>query len=74
MQPAAKKQKRSGRTFDPNAPKRPANAFLIFCGLEKDNVRREMQESNTKPEGAEHQNLTKALAAKWRAMNEVDKK
>lgn len=51
---------------DPNLPKRPTNAYLIFCDMEKDRIRLELEEKNP---GAVSE-LSKAITEAWNNLNE----
>lgn len=53
------------RLKDPNLPKRPTNAYLLFCELEKDNVRKEMDE---KYPGVTT-DMSKALTETWKNLD-----
>jgi non-histone protein 10 len=69
--PAPKKKK---QPVDPNAPKRPANAFMLFCQLQREQVMKERQlrrESGIQDE--ETGNLTKELAARWKSLEKEEK-
>ncbi|KAJ1957431.1 non-histone protein, partial [Dipsacomyces acuminosporus] len=46
---------------DPNAPKRPANAFVLFCQAERPNIKN----AGTELSSSE---LTRAMGAKWKAL------
>ncbi|ODQ64048.1 hypothetical protein NADFUDRAFT_43684 [Nadsonia fulvescens var. elongata DSM 6958] len=73
QQPVATATARGKRNIpprDPNMPKRPQNAYIIFCDLERDRVRAEME----KQQPGESFDLTKAMAETWREMNDNDKK
>ncbi|OLL25414.1 Non-histone protein 10 [Neolecta irregularis DAH-3] len=52
---------------DPHAPKRPANAFLKFCDLERERVRSEN-------EGVEGFEMTKAMGVAWQNLDEEGRK
>jgi hypothetical protein len=66
------------KLLDPNAPKRPANAFILFCELQRMCIKEERRLINKKAPGSELDlqlsNLTKALGARWRQLSEVDRK
>ncbi|KAJ2080804.1 non-histone protein [Coemansia sp. RSA 988] len=51
---------------DPNAPKRPANAFVLYCQVERPNIK----SAGTELSSSE---LTRAMGVKWRNLSE-DKK
>ncbi|EDO18070.1 hypothetical protein Kpol_1045p57 [Vanderwaltozyma polyspora DSM 70294] len=57
----SKSQKAKDR--DPNLPKRPTNAYLLFCEVNKEKIR----QSGT-------QDVTKALAEAWKNLSEEDRK
>ncbi|XP_071943826.1 uncharacterized protein [Antedon mediterranea] len=48
---------------DPNAPKKPANAYLMFCQQARAPVQEEHQ--NLDKDDISHQELTKELAKRW---------
>ena len=56
------------REKDPNAPKRPANAFFMYCQLMRDQIRDELAGEATLS------NRTKLLGQKWKAMTNEEKK
>lgn len=60
---------------DPNAPKRPANAFFQFCQEQRPVVMEQIN-SQLKPGEPEptKQELTRQLASKWRSLSNQDKK
>ncbi|KAJ3345441.1 hypothetical protein HDU91_007355, partial [Kappamyces sp. JEL0680] len=73
----AKKKKRA-KLLDPNAPKRSANAFLMFSDLQR-NMFREQRRILAKRDPHSEllpslNNITKALGAKWKALDEEDRK
>ncbi|KAJ9075948.1 non-histone protein, variant 2 [Entomophthora muscae] len=51
---------------DPNAPKRPANAFFMFCQLERGKLRESNQEASLSE-------LTKILGLRWKDMSKEEK-
>ena len=54
---------------DPNAPKKPANAFFMYCQQQR-NV---MQDDQKDPSIGHHE-LTKSLAKEWNNLATDDKK
>lgn len=56
-------------TRDPNLPKRPQNAYIIFCDMEKTNVKKELETSNN----GHPVDLTKAMAEKWHTLSDLDR-
>lgn len=54
---------------DPDLPKRPTNAYLIFCELEKERVRTKLEEKGTPAPG----DLGKALIEEWGRLTMDDK-
>ena len=58
---------------DPNAPKKPANAFLMFCQHDRLSVLEEYSKKNPHGEMS-HQDLTKELAKKWNDLTAEEKK
>ncbi|KAK9474815.1 uncharacterized protein V1510DRAFT_428162 [Dipodascopsis tothii] len=65
---AAKKRQHVQR--DPNAPKRPQNAYIIFCDHEKERVRATIEKSQP----GEAFDLTKAMAEAWRDLGDDGRK
>lgn len=57
---------------DPNAPKKPANAFLMFCQTQRSSVQEEYLKEH-KEEIAHHE-LTKSLAQQWNALVPEEKR
>lgn len=55
---------------DPKLPKRPQNAYILFCEREKENVKRELELSNKNGQF----DLTKAMAEKWHELPSEEKK
>lgn len=51
---------------DPNAPKRPANAFFMFCQLERGKLKETNQEASLSE-------LTKILGVRWNDMSKEEK-
>lgn len=51
---------------DPNAPKRPANAFFMFCQLERGKLRESHQDASLSE-------LTKMLGLQWKDMSAEEK-
>ncbi|KAK9367453.1 hypothetical protein V1509DRAFT_626694 [Lipomyces kononenkoae] len=64
----AKKKHHTQR--DPNAPKRPQNAYIIFCDHEKERVRAQLEISQP----GETFDLTKAMAEAWRDLGDEGRK
>ncbi|KAK9245021.1 hypothetical protein V1506DRAFT_554268 [Lipomyces tetrasporus] len=64
----AKKKHHTQR--DPNAPKRPQNAYIIFCDHEKERVRAQLEQSQP----GETFDLTKAMAEAWRDLGDDGRK
>ncbi|AQZ17652.1 NHP10 (YDL002C) [Zygosaccharomyces parabailii] len=57
----SKRQKAKDR--DPNMPKRPTNAYLLFCEMNKEKVRQQGS-----------QDVSKDLTEAWKNLNEQDRK
>lgn len=55
---------------DPNLPKRPTNAYLMFCDREKDRVRAELEKENP---GKPVTELTRVLTDMWKALDDPAK-
>lgn len=72
-----KKKSRDGmkadKEKDPNAPKKPANAFLMFCQEKRLSASQANKIENRKPEMS-HADLTKQLAKQWNDLEEKQKK
>lgn len=60
-EPAATKTKRAHAPRDPNLPRRPQNAYIIFCELEKEAVKAKMERERP---GLPY-DLTKAMSDAW---------
>lgn len=56
---------------DPNLPKRPTNSYLIFCEMEKDNIKQRLEAEN--PPGTVY-DMSKVLTETWKGLSEEDKK
>lgn len=69
--PASNTTARSKRSQprDPSLPKRPQNAYIIFCDLEKERVKREVEEANS----GHPFDLTKAMAEKWHELADPER-
>ncbi|KAK9458202.1 hypothetical protein V1511DRAFT_508293 [Dipodascopsis uninucleata] len=63
-------KKKSQPPRDPNAPKRPQNAYIIFCDHEKERVRAQLEQSMP----GEAFDLTKAMAEAWRDLGDEGRK
>ncbi|KAI8789241.1 HMG1/2-like protein [Biomphalaria glabrata] len=57
---------------DPNAPKKPANAFLMFCTTQRTSVQEEYFKEHN--EEIAHHELTKSLAQQWNALVPEEKR
>ncbi|GEQ70626.1 hypothetical protein JCM33374_g4304 [Metschnikowia sp. JCM 33374] len=55
---------------DPNLPKRPTNAYLMFCDREKDKVRAELEKENP---GKPVTELTRVLTDLWKGLDDTAK-
>lgn len=57
---------------DPNLPKRPQNAYMVFCEQEKERVKKEITETVQAQTGQIPKtfDLTKVMAEKWRDLDE----
>ncbi|EGW31358.1 uncharacterized protein SPAPADRAFT_141112 [Spathaspora passalidarum NRRL Y-27907] len=55
---------------DPDLPKRPTNAYLIFCEMEKERIKQENEEKNP---GVTN-DLSKSMTEAWKLLNEEDRK
>ena len=79
MAPKKKRPKKKRiKLLDPNAPKRPANAFIMFSDLQRTSINTERRILlKIDPESEELKSmgqLTKALGAKWRNLTEEERK
>lgn len=64
------KTEKQSKERDPNAPKKPANAFFWFC-QEK---RSEVQDKLAREGNVGHHDLTKVLSKMWGDLSNSDKK
>lgn len=55
---------------DPNLPKRPTNAYLIFCESEKERIKKESGDNSL----TSINELGKTLIEKWKNLTEAEKK
>ncbi|ODV79041.1 non-histone protein 10, partial [Suhomyces tanzawaensis NRRL Y-17324] len=55
---------------DPDLPKRPTNAYLIFCELEKDRIK---QENEIRNPGVAN-DLSKSMTEAWKNLDEEERK
>ena len=73
--PAVKKSKKretskeKDKDKDPNAPKKPANAFFMYCQQQ-----RTVMQDDQKDPNIGHHELTKSLAKEWNSLATDDKK
>lgn len=56
---------------DPDLPKRPTNAYLMFCEREKEKLRNQLTTNNS---GKNTSDLTKILTDTWKGLDEEQKK
>ena len=54
------------RLRDPELPKRPSNAYLIYCEIEKERVRQELEEDPTSAPN----DLSKTLTEEWKNLDD----
>ncbi|KAI0464804.1 hypothetical protein LJB42_000013 [Komagataella kurtzmanii] len=64
---------------DPDLPKRPTNAYLIFCDLEKDKIRKSLQHDRdvAQPGEGVHKgniDLSRGLSDAWKLLDEESRK
>ncbi|KAJ1941938.1 non-histone protein, partial [Kickxella alabastrina] len=52
---------------DPNAPRRPANAFVLYCQVERPNIR-------SRGTDLTYGEMTKAMGIKWKNLSQAEKK
>lgn len=71
--PSETKRRKTEKEKDPNAPKKPANAFLMFCQQQRNSA---VEEYNKNHPGQEvnHQELTKLMALRWKQLSTNEKK
>ncbi|KAK6201165.1 uncharacterized protein RJT21DRAFT_139637 [Scheffersomyces amazonensis] len=55
---------------DPDMPKRPTNAYLIFCDMEKEKIKKENEEKNP----GVVSDLSKSMTEAWKSLDEEEKK
>eukprot|EP01135_Chromosphaera_perkinsii_P001592 Nk52_evm62s207 gene=Nk52_evmTU62s207 len=55
---------------DPNAPRKPANAFFMFCTEIRESIQKELKNSN---QDSSHFDVTKQLGARWKALSEAER-
>lgn len=70
MKRSSNKTEKLPKERDPNAPKKPANAFFWFC-QEK---RSEVQDKLAREGNVGHHDLTKVLSKMWGEVTNSDKK
>ncbi|XP_071813334.1 uncharacterized protein [Apostichopus japonicus] len=75
--PVSRKRRKDGvrieKEKDPNAPKKPANAFLMYC--QEKRLSASLANNADKPRAEmSHADLTKQLAKEWNDLEEKDKK
>jgi len=58
------------RLRDPELPKRPSNAYLIYCEIEKERVRQELEEDPTSAPN----DLSKTLTEEWKNLDDESRK
>ncbi|KAI8914565.1 hypothetical protein EDD86DRAFT_199621 [Gorgonomyces haynaldii] len=63
-----KKKRKKMRFLTDDAPKRPANAYMLFCEMERANVKEQVANQD------EGLSITKALGAKWKNLGAEEKK
>jgi hypothetical protein len=72
-----KRKRRPKAVVDPNAPKRPANAFILFSELSRESVKEERGLLAKLEPGSELEqllsNMTKALGLRWRNLPPEDR-
>ncbi|SCU80435.1 LAME_0B03136g1_1 [Lachancea meyersii CBS 8951] len=62
--PKSKTKRKKGKERDPNLPKRPTNAYLLFCEMNKESMKQ-----NSGPN-----DVSKALTDAWKALDENGRK
>lgn len=61
---------RTQKVRDPDLPKRPTNAYLIFCDMEKERIRQEIEEKNP----GSTIDLSKSMTEAWKNLDDEDRK
>ncbi|CAK7916116.1 hypothetical protein CAAN1_22S00254 [[Candida] anglica] len=61
---------KTGKIRDPDLPKRPTNAYLIFCEMEKDRIRQELEAKNP---GVVN-DLSRTLTEAWKNLDDESRK
>ncbi|PRT53979.1 Non-histone protein 10 [Wickerhamiella sorbophila] len=59
-----KETKKQPALRDPSLPKRPQNAYIIFCDTERENIKRKLEEAH--PDG--NFDVNKVLSEKWKSL------
>ncbi|CEP63953.1 Nhp10p LALA0_S09e06216g [Lachancea lanzarotensis] len=62
--PKSKTKKKKGKERDPNLPKRPTNAYLLYCEMNKESMK----------QNAGPNDVSKALTDAWKALDEDGRK
>jgi hypothetical protein len=64
--------KKKAKTADPNAPKRPMGAFVLFCQAYRIQVTQKMKELEKDNYSAKH--VTQELSRQWKSAGEAERK
>lgn len=70
QEPTTSKPKRNVQPRDPNLPKRPQNAYIIFCEMEKERVKADLEKQQ--PGGTF--DLTRAMADAWKDLSDEQRR
>lgn len=62
--PKSRNKKKKGKERDPNLPKRPTNAYLLFCEMNKEKMKRQSGAND----------VSKALTDAWKNLDETARK
>ena len=65
-------QHKQEKERDPDAPKKPANAFFMFCQQQRNSIQGDQKYPTVGPVG--HHELTKQLAKEWNTLGAEGKK
>ena len=65
-------QHKQEKERDPDAPKKPANAFFMFCQQQRNSIQGDQKDPTAGPVG--HHELTKQLAKEWNTLGAEEKK
>jgi hypothetical protein len=67
--PHPPRKRKKKEAVDPNAPKRPANAFMIFQNMERENVLKDREKRKAEGQNVEETTMAKEMGARWKALD-----